>query len=262
MNSNLIINKNSNIKLKSLKECFNLNSNRPIIIAGPCSVEDENGLNKIAGELHKYNVKFLRGGIFKPRTSPYSFQGIGNDGLSILSNISKKYNMLSVSEVTDTRLVSTMAEYIDVFQIGSRNMQNYELLKEVGLSGHPVILKRGMSATIEEFLLAAEYIALNGNRNIIMCERGIRTFETETRNTLDFACICLIKKYTQLPVIADISHSLGRTDIAVNITKALLALGTDGIMVETHNEPNQALSDKEQQLNFNEFKTLYEQCFN
>lgn len=253
-NKNLLIAKNSGIDFKNIFKLESITSSKPVIIAGPCSVEDENMLETIAKKLSGFGVRFLRGGVFKPRTSPYDFQGIGIDGLKILKRVSNKYNMRIVSEVTDTRYVEKMINYVDVLQIGSRNMQNFELLKEVGRTNHPILLKRGMSATINEFKMAAEYIALGGNKNIILCERGIRTFETETRNTLDISCIAVLQKETQLPIIVDISHSLGRKDIIENITKAVLAMGVDGIMVEVHNSPKNALSDSKQQLNFSEFE--------
>ncbi len=228
------------------------------IIAGPCSVENERIMDETAQELSKLGIKILRGGAYKPRTSPYDFQGLKKEGLKILSQTGKKYNMITVSEIVDTRHLETMADYVDILQVGSRNMQNFELLKEIGRSKLPVIIKRGMCSTIEEFKLAAEYVACEGNRNIIMCERGIRTFETATRNTLDISCAAILKKETQLPVIVDLSHSLGRKDIIIEIAKAVLALGTDGIMVEVHSQPQKALSDSIQQLNLKEFRNLLE----
>jgi 3-deoxy-7-phosphoheptulonate synthase/chorismate mutase len=228
------------------------------IIAGPCSVENEQIMDTTAKRLSELGVEFLRGGAYKPRTSPYDFQGLKEEGLKILNYVGQKYNMLTVSEVVDTKYVETMVKYIDVLQIGSRNMHNFELLKEVGKSKHPVLLKRGMCATIEEFKLAAEYIACEGNTNIIMCERGIRTFETATRNTLDIACAVILKKETKLPVIIDLSHSLGRKDIITEITKAVIALGIDGIMIEVHCRPKDALSDSSQQLTLDEFEKLME----
>lgn len=201
----------------------------------------------VAQNLIKNNIEFLRGGAFKPRTSPYDFQGLGVEGLKILSEVCKNYSLTSVSEIMDVRDIEIGMKYIDILQIGSRNMMNYSLLKEIGKTQHPVLLKRGMMSTMKEFLLAAEYIVSNGNTNLILCERGIRTFETSTRNTLDISSIAIIKKETSIPVIVDLSHSLGRKDILLPISKAVIALGADGIMIEVHNNPAEALSDKEQQ---------------
>jgi 3-deoxy-7-phosphoheptulonate synthase len=242
-------------KFNNLSEMFGTEQNISII-AGPCSIENYEQMDLVAQTLVKNNVRFIRGGAYKPRTSPYDFQGLGLDGLKILDDIRKKYNLLAVSEIMDPRDVEMGIKYTDIIQIGSRNMQNYALLKEVGKIQHPIMLKRGMMSTIEEFLLAAEYIILEGNSNIIMCERGIRTFETHTRNTLDITCIAVIKQETSLPVIADLSHSLGRIDIAFTLAKAVKSMGTDGIMIETHPFPNKALSDNNRQFSFNELKEL------
>lgn len=239
---------------KNLNEIFNIPSDVPNIIAGPCAVERLEYLEEVAVTLKKYNIRFLRGGAYKPRTSPYSFQGLKEEGLKILWEVSKKYNLITVSEVLDTRDVEIVKKYVDVLQIGTRNMQNYELLKEVGQTRRPVILKRGMSASIEELIYAGEYIALQGNRNIILCERGIRTFETKTRNTLDISSIPIIKNETCLPIIVDLSHSLGRKDIISPIAKSVLAAGADGIMLEVHPKPELALSDNKQQMNIDEFE--------
>ncbi len=252
----LIISREENNKFYNIEQIFVSNTRKPLIIAGPCAVENELYMEKVASFLTQNNVKILRGGAYKPRTSPYDFQGLGEDGLVILSEIGKKYNLITVTEVVDCRDLDTVLEYVDVLQIGARNMQNYELLKEIGKLSTPVILKRGMSATIQEFLFASEYIALQGNRNIILCERGIRTFETKTRNTLDISSIPIVKKETNLPIIVDLSHSLGRKDIVNPIAKAAVAAGADGIMVEVHSQPELALSDSKQQLNFKEFEEL------
>ena len=229
------------------------------IIAGPCSVESEKMLEDTAKKLRSFGVEILRGGAFKPRTSPYDFQGMKEDGLKILKHVGEKFGMRTVSEVVDTRHVEMMAKYVDILQIGSRNMQNFELLKEVGRADHPVLLKRGMCATVNEFKMAAEYIKNEGNEKIIMCERGIRTFETATRNTLDISCIAILKKETNYPVIADLSHSLGRKDIVSSVAKAVIALGADGIMLEVHPEPCKARSDGYQQLDFDEFSKFMEE---
>lgn len=251
------IEKNSQYNFNSIEDQFNFLKKEFHVIAGPCSVENEKLLDITAKELSKLGVKFLRGGLYKPRTSPYEFQGLKENGLKLLKNTAQKYGMLSVSEVTDTRLVESMSEYVDILQIGSRNMQNFELLKEVGRSKKSVLLKRGMSSTIEEFKYAAEYIACEGNNNIIMCERGIRTFETATRNTLDISCAAILKNDTKIPVIIDVSHSLGRKDILKNISRAAVAVGADGIMIEVHCNPSKALSDSFQQLNLNEFEHIF-----
>lgn len=240
----------------SIDEMFNTNIEKPIIIAGPCSIENEEYMDQVGEALRDKGIRILRGGAFKPRTSPYTFQGLGKQGLEIIKNIGEKYDLITISEVLDTRYVKMMTEYVDILQIGSRSMHNIELLKEVGKTNHPVLLKRGFNATVEEFILAAEYIALEGNRKIILCERGIRTFETSTRNTLDISSIPIIKKETSLPIVVDLSHSLGRKDIINDIAKAVIAVGADGIMVEVHPNPNMALSDSSQQLDIKEFFEL------
>lgn len=245
-----------NIKFKSINEMFGLSTNKPIIIAGPCAIENKAYLDQVAEVLCMNNIKFLRAGSYKPRTSPYDFSGLREEGLHILKEIRNKYDLITVTEVLDTRDVELVAEFADILQIGSRNMQNFELLKEVGRLDKPVLLKRGFSATLEEFMLAAEYIALQGNRNIILCERGIRTYETSTRNTLDISSVPIIKQETNLPIIVDLSHSLGRKDIIKPIAKAAIAVGADGIMVEVHPQPELALSDSNQQLNLDEFNDL------
>jgi 3-deoxy-7-phosphoheptulonate synthase / chorismate mutase len=252
----LLVNSCQEGVFKSLKEMFDIPCGFPMIIAGPCAVENIEYMDEVARALVKCNIKFIRGGAYKPRTSPYDFQGLKEQGLKIASEVSKRYNLIFVTEVVDTRDVELIMKYTDILQIGARNMQNYELLKEVGKTNRPVILKRGMSATIREFLFAAEYIALEGNRNIILCERGIRTFETETRNTLDISCIPIIKHETNLPIIVDLSHSLGRKDIINPIAKSVLASGADGIMVEVHPKPEYALSDCKQQLSIHEFMEM------
>ena len=221
-----------------------------------CAVETPEQLEKVAVALKRNNVNMLRGGAYKPRTSPYDFQGLKEDGLKILSCVGKEYGLKTVTEIVDTRDIETVSNYVDVLQIGARNMQNFELLKEIGQSQKPVILKRGICATIQEFMLAAEYIVLQGNRNVILCERGIRTYETKTRYTLDISSIPIIKKETILPIIADLSHSLGRTDIVNSLAKAAIAVGADGIMVEVHPQPEVALSDSKQQLNIGEFEHM------
>lgn len=254
----LLISSNYNNGFLSIKDMFNFHDSQPVIIAGPCAVEKIEYLEAIALLLQKSGIKFLRAGAFKPRTSPYEFQGLKREGLKMLSEVGKKHNLLTVTEVVDTRDVSLVADYIDILQIGARNMHNFELLKEAGQSGKPILLKRGIAATIKEFMFAAEYIGLQGNRKIILCERGIRSYETKTRNTLDISAIPIIKKETSLPIIVDLSHSLGRKDIVNPIAKAALAAGADGIMVEAHPYPEVALSDSKQQLNPQEFLDMLE----
>ncbi len=247
-----------NNNFKTLNKLFDLNSNIHII-AGPCAVESLEQMEQTAQFIVKNGLKFIRGGAYKPRTCPYDFQGLGEEGLKILGHIKKKYDLITVSEIMDPRDIEKAIDYIDVIQIGSRNMYNYSLLKEVGKTNHPVLLKRGMTATVNEFLNAAEYVVSNGNTNVILCERGIRTFEDSTRNTLDISCIAIIKHETSLPIIADLSHSLGRTDIVLSIAKAVKAMNIDGIMLELHPEPKKALSDQQQQLSFREFECLLEE---
>ena len=214
-------------------------------------------MEAVAEVLLKCNLKYIRAGVFKPRTSPYDFQGRGRAGLEILRTIKQKYDLKVISEVMDTRDVEVCCEYIDIIQIGSRNMQNSVLLKEVGMCNRPVLLKRGMMATMDEFIFAAEYIVSQGNEKLILCERGIRTFENSTRFTLDISSVAIIKEKTSFPVIVDLSHSLGRKDIAIRIANAVMALGVDGIMIEVHPEPLQALSDAQQQMSFEEFNDFF-----
>lgn len=252
----LLIDKKAHQPFKTINEMFKLPDTSPCIIAGPCAIENEGYLDIIGRTLADYGIRFIRGGAYKPRSSPYTFQGLREDGLKILNEVSKRYCLFSVTEVVDTRDVELVSRYADILQIGSRNMQNFELLKMIGQSGKPVLLKRGICASLEEFKLAAEYVALEGCRDIIMCERGIKTFDVKTRNLLDICCIPILKNETSLPVMVDISHSLGRKDIMPVISRAVLAAGADGIMVEVHPEPAAALSDAEQQLSIDEFKDL------
>ena len=227
---------------------------KPVLIAGPCSVESYQQMDEIASFLSKMGVKILRGGAYKPRTSPYSFQGLRKRGLEILKDIAQKYNMYIITEVMDPRHVDLVCQYAHILQIGTRNMHNYELLKEMGRVKCPVFLKRGFMSTLEEFLYSAEYILSRGNEKVILCERGIRTFERWTRNTLDISAIPILKKETHLPVIVDISHALGRSDITIPVGRASLAAGADGIMVEVHNNPSVALSDGPQQMDLKQFE--------
>jgi 3-deoxy-7-phosphoheptulonate synthase / chorismate mutase len=228
------------------------------VIAGPCAVESEDQLERVAAMLHALGVRILRAGAFKPRTSPYSFQGLRKPGLEILKRVADHHGLKTVSEVLDSRDVELVASYVDVLQVGTRNMNNFEMLRLIGQTSKPVLLKRGFMATIEELILAAEYIAMEGNRDIILCERGIRTFERWTRNTLDISAIPILKKEVPFPVVVDLSHSTGRRDIIQPIALASMAAGADGVMVEVHHNPPVALSDSDQQLNFAEFQALYD----
>ncbi|CAC5632969.1 Chorismate mutase I / 2-keto-3-deoxy-D-arabino-heptulosonate-7-phosphate synthase I beta, AroH/AroA I beta [Staphylococcus aureus] len=228
-------------------------------VFGPCSVESFEQVEAVAKNLHAKGEKFIRGGAFKPRTSPYDFQGLGVEGLKILKQIKDKYDLNVVSEIVNPNDFEVADEYLDVFQIGARNMQNFELLKEAGRTKKPILLKRGLSATIEEFVYAAEYIASQGNQNIILCERGIRTYEKATRNTLDISAVPILKQGTHLPVMVDVTHSTGRKDIMLPTAKAALAVGADGVMVEVHPDPSVALSDAGQQMDLDEFQAFYDE---
>ncbi|MBO8749825.1 bifunctional 3-deoxy-7-phosphoheptulonate synthase/chorismate mutase [Staphylococcus aureus] len=228
-------------------------------VFGPCSVESFEQVEAVAKNLYAKGEKFIRGGAFKPRTSPYDFQGLGVEGLKILKQIKDKYDLNVVSEIVNPNDFEVADEYLDVFQIGARNMQNFELLKEAGRTKKPILLKRGLSATIEEFVYAAEYIASQGNQNIILCERGIRTYEKVTRNTLDISAVPILKKGTHLPVMVDVTHSTGRKDIMLPTAKAALAVGADGVMAEVHPDPSVALSDAGQQMDLDEFQAFYDE---
>ena len=227
-----------------------------VFIAGPCSIESEEQMVEVVEGLQSIGVDILRGGSFKPRTSPYSFQGLGLEGLKILRKISEKYDIPVISEVLDPRDLEKAVEYVDIIQIGARNMYNYPLLREVGKLEKPVLLKRGLSATLDEWLYAAEYIMNEGNEKVILCERGIRTFVKHTRFTLDIAAIPSLKERTHLPVIIDPSHPAGRRSIVPPLAKAAACVGADGIMVEVHNKPDNALSDAAQSLTIEMYKEL------
>jgi 3-deoxy-7-phosphoheptulonate synthase len=230
-----------------------------VVAAGPCAVESAEQIGLIAASVAKAGARLLRGGAFKPRSSPYSFQGMGEEGLRLLRAAGEKHGLGVVSEVMDPSQIDLMLPYVDVLQVGARNMQNYHLLRALGTTDKPVLLKRGMSATIEEWLLSAEYIMSGGNYNVILCERGIRTFETYTRNTLDNAAIPVIKKLSHLPILADPSHGTGRRDKVAPMARAAVAAGTDGLLLEVHNDPEHALSDGAQSLYFEQFEKLMEQ---
>jgi 3-deoxy-7-phosphoheptulonate synthase len=225
-------------------------------IAGPCAVESEEQMEEVAKKLVKMGVKIMRAGAFKPRTGPYAFQGMKEEGLDILRSVADRHHLAVVTEIVDVRDLDAICKKSDMIQIGARNMQNFELLKEVGATQKPVLLKRGLSATIEEFLLAAEYILSNGNPNVILCERGIRTFEKETRNTLALATVPLVKELSHLPIIVDPSHATGKKSLIEPMTKAAIACGADGFIIEVHPNPSEAKSDASQQLTPAEFETL------
>jgi 3-deoxy-7-phosphoheptulonate synthase len=230
-----------------------------VVAAGPCAVENDEQIHTIAETVARSGAKILRGGAFKPRTSPYSFQGLGEKGLSLLKSAASRNGMISVSEVMEVGMVGMVSEYVDILQVGARNMQNFPLLKEVGKSKKPVLLKRGMSATIEELLMAAEYVISAGNPKVILCERGIRTFETYTRNTMDISAIPVVKKRSHLPIIADPSHGTGKRDKVAPMARAAVAAGADGLMIEVHNHPDLALSDGSQSLFPEQFAALMEE---
>lgn len=229
------------------------------IMAGPCSVENKEMLTAVAKTIKKAGAAFLRGGAFKPRTSPYNFQGLGEEGLKYLRSVADSLGLLVVTEVMDTRDVQLVERYTDMLQIGARNMQNFNLLKEVGLSKKPVFLKRGLASTIKEWLLSAEYIASNGNLNIVLCERGIRTFEDATRNTMDLNAVPVVKQWSHLPVVVDPSHGTGSWSLVSPLAKAAVAVGADGIMVEVHPNPEEALSDGPQSLLPEKFTQMMEE---
>ncbi|MCG5059538.1 MAG: bifunctional 3-deoxy-7-phosphoheptulonate synthase/chorismate mutase [Limnoraphis sp. WC205] len=227
-----------------------------LIIGGPCTVESLEQMEQVAEHLAKAPVQLLRGGVYKPRTSPYSFQGLGLEGLIILKGVSERYNVPVVTEVMSIPQIESVVAYADVLQIGSRNMQNFELLKAVGQAGKPVILKRGLAATLEEFIMAAEYILAHGNPDVILCERGIRSFDSFTRNVLDLGAVVGLKQLTHLPIIVDPSHAAGKRELVEPLARAAVACGADGIMVECHPEPEKSVSDARQALSLEEMVQL------
>ncbi|MEO0140469.1 MAG: 3-deoxy-7-phosphoheptulonate synthase [candidate division WOR-3 bacterium] len=226
------------------------------VIAGPCAVESRESLIEIAQLISEEGIRIMRAGIFKPRTSPYSFRGLGGDALPIIAEAKQRFGLQVVSEVMSREDMSLLAPVIDIFQIGSRNMFNYRLLEDVGKAGKPVLLKRGMMASLKEFLWSAEYVMLSGEKRIILCERGVRGFDNETRNLLDLAAVPLLKEKTFLPVIVDPSHGTGRRNLVIPMARAALAAGADGVMVEVHPRPDEALSDGPQALDFAGFRRL------
>ncbi|NLP00006.1 MAG: 3-deoxy-7-phosphoheptulonate synthase [Clostridiaceae bacterium] len=227
-----------------------------VIISGPCSVESEEQIVSIAKELKKSGASFLRGGAYKPRTSPYSFQGLGLEGLEFLKTARAETGLPIVSEIMSTDVLDRFVEDVDIIQVGARNMQNFVMLRELGRTNKPVLLKRGLSATLEEWLMSAEYILNEGNENVILCERGIRTFETYTRNTLDLSSVPAVKKLSHLPVIVDPSHATGKSWMVGTMSKAAVVTGADGVIIEVHNNPKCALSDGEQSITPAEYASI------
>jgi len=230
-----------------------------VVMAGPCSVENEEQINRVAEQVASAGATVLRGGAFKPRTSAYSFQGLGEQGLRLMRYAADRHGLLVVSEVMDAAQIPMIAEYAHILQVGARNMQNFNLLRELGDQQKPVLLKRGISATIEELLLSAEYILAGGNYDVILCERGIRTFESYTRNTMDISAIPVVKKLSHLPMVADPSHGTGRRDKVAPMARAALAAGADGLLIEVHPDPDRALSDGAQSLRPEQFEELMHQ---
>jgi len=233
-----------------------IGSNEVVVMAGPCSVESKEQIIETAKSVKKSGAKILRGGAFKPRTSPYSFQGLGEEGLKLLKKAKEETGMPIITEVMDTRNVALVCKYADILQIGARNMQNYDLLKEVGKCRHPVLLKRGLSATINEWLMSAEYIMAEGNHDIILCERGIRTFEAYTRNTLDLNVVPAAKELTYFPIVVDPSHGTGKYSLVSPMSKAAVAAGADGLLIEVHPSPEKSVSDAEQTISTKRFEKL------
>ena len=244
---------NTIVDLKGVK----IGDGKQHFVFGPCAVESYEQVAIVARAMKEKGLKILRGGAYKPRTSPYDFQGLGVEGLKILKRVADEYDMAVISEIVSAADLEMASNYIDVIQIGARNMQNYDLLKAAGRINKPILLKRGISATIEEFINAAEYIMSEGNGQIILCERGIRTYETATRNTLDITAVPILKQETHLPVFVDVTHSTGRRDLLLPAAKAAMAIGADGIMAEVHPDPAVALSDAAQQMDLNQFDNFF-----
>ncbi|MCY6483728.1 3-deoxy-7-phosphoheptulonate synthase [Clostridium aestuarii] len=233
-----------------------IGGNKKVIISGPCAIESYDSLFNIAKELKKMNVDILRGGAFKPRTSPYSFQGLQEEGLKIIRAVGDEVNIPVITEIMDTRDIEKAMQYTDMIQIGSRNMYNYSLLKEVGRTKMPVLLKRGMSATIKEWIYAAEYIMAEGNLNVVLCERGIRTFETYTRNTLDLNAVTVVKQKYRLPIIVDPSHGTGFRELVPKMSLAAICAGADGLEIESHINPEKAISDARQTISMDTLEKI------
>lgn len=242
-------NEDTVIDIKGIK----IGGNEFTVMAGPCSIENREMIFRIAEEVKAKGGQFLRGGAFKPRTSPYDFQGLGEEGLKHMKEAADAHGLLVITEVMDSRDIELVGRYADIFQVGARNMQNFSLLKELGKAGKPVLIKRGMAATVRDLLMAAEYVMAHGNSEVILCERGIRTFETMTRNTFDINAVALLREKTHLPVIADSSHGTGRRSLVTPIACAAIMAGAQGVIVEVHENPSCAFSDGEQSLNFHDY---------
>ena len=243
------------IKIKDVE----IGGKEAVIIAGPCSIESREQTFTIAERVAMAGARILRGGAFKPRTSPYAFQGLGEDGLKIMRDAADKYNLLVITEVMDKEQISMVSKYADILQVGARNMQNFTFIRALGKTKKPIFLKRGIAATIEEWLMSAEYLMSEGNNNVILCERGIRTFETYTRNTFDISAIPIVHKLSHLPVFGDPSHGTGLRDKVIPMARAAIAAGADGLMIEVHNDPDHALSDGAQSLYPEQFYELMNQ---
>lgn len=241
----------------TLKNGTKIGDGNFVVMAGPCSVESEEQLRIIAKSVKESGCNILRGGVFKPRTSPYTFQGLGIEGLKIMRKLADELDMAIVTELMSKEYLDEFVKYVDIIQIGARNMQNFDLLKAVGKTKTPILLKRGLSATIEELLMSAEYILSEGNDKVILCERGIRTFEKYTRNTLDISAVLAVKELSHLPIIIDPSHAAGKWQMIDKLSQASLAVGSDGIIVEVHHNPEKALSDGAQSLKLEKFKEMY-----
>jgi len=247
------------IKLGPPDRQIEIGGRKVVMMAGPCTVESAEQISTIAGVMGECGIRILRGGAFKPRTSPYSFQGMGEEGLKVLRKAADKHGLLVVSEIMNQTQIPLFLDYVDILQVGARNMQNFDLLKELGKVRKPVMLKRGPSATIEEWLLSAEYLLSGGNHDVMLCERGIRTFENYTRNTIDISAIPVIKKLSHLPILVDPSHGTGRRDKVAPMARAAVAAGADGLLIEVHHAPETALCDGAQSLYPNQFRELMSQ---
>jgi 3-deoxy-7-phosphoheptulonate synthase len=252
-------NEDSLIRIGTGENAVTVGGRELAVIAGPCAIESRDQALAAAERVRRAGARLFRGGAFKPRTSPYSFQGLGKEGLEILAEVRREFGLAIVTETIDPENCDLVEEYADVLQIGARNMQNFSLLKRAGRSSKPVLLKRGMSATLEEFLMAAEYILSEGNYNVILCERGVRTFADHTRNTLDLSVIPAVKRLSHLPIIVDPSHGTGQRDKVTPLARAAVAVGADGLMIEVHPQPERALSDGYQSLYPDQFEALMEQ---
>jgi 3-deoxy-7-phosphoheptulonate synthase len=247
------------IRLTNARQNLEIGGERVVVMAGPCSVENKDQIETIAEIVSRNHIPVLRGGAFKPRSSPYSFQGLGEEGLRLMRQAADRFGLFVISEVMDHTQIPLLLDYADILQVGTRNMQNFNLLKGLGKIQKPVLLKRGIAATIEEWLLSAEYILAGGNPNIVLCERGIRTFENYTRNTLDISAIPVVQKLSHLPIIADPSHGTGRRDKVPPMARAAVAAGADGLLVEVHSNPEKAISDGAQSLFPHQFETLIQE---